>query len=62
MRTPTYSFRDFEKLLKKNKFSLIRKKGDHFIYTNEGGKTVSVPFRPNKMVLRRLIKENNLKH
>ena len=62
MRAKEYTEREFERLLKANGYTLDRAKGDHNIWTN-GQRTISVTAGrpPNKMVIRRLIKENNLK-
>lgn len=56
-----YTRRQFEKILKQNKFYLDRCKGDHFIYVNEKGTHISVPFKLNACIALRLIKQNNLK-
>lgn len=55
-----YTFKEFTKLLNNNGFYLNRK-GDHFIFTNNIGKHISVPFNIKCVIARRLIKENNLK-
>ena len=62
MRAKEYTNRDLERLLKANGFNLDRQKGDHNIWTN-GNKTVSITAgRPiNRMLARRIVKENNLK-
>ena len=55
------SYRDFSRVLKANGYSLSRKKGDHDIWVKAGKCSISINFRkPNMMVMRRLIKENNL--
>ena len=61
MRAKEYTERDFERLLKANGYSLDRQKGDHNIWTN-GSNTISITAgRPiNRMLARRIIKENNL--
>lgn len=61
MRAKEYTERDFERLLKANGYSLDRQKGDHNIWTN-GKNTISITAGkpPNRMVIRRIIKENNL--
>ncbi|MCR5453170.1 MAG: type II toxin-antitoxin system HicA family toxin [Lachnospiraceae bacterium] len=62
-RAKEYSFREFRLLLKNNGYSFERMSGDHYIYTN-GVTMISVPDhgkKLNRMVCRRLIKENNLK-
>ena len=55
-----YTYRQFRKILNKNGFLLVRKRGDHFIYKNNNGCTISINLRLNPMVAKRLIKENNL--
>lgn len=53
--------RVFIKLLKANGYELLRGNGSHRIYSNGTNKiTITVP-TINAMVMRRLIKENNLK-
>ena len=62
MRAKEYTERDFERLLKANGYRLDRQKGDHNIWTN-GNNTISITAgkQPNRMMVRRIIKENNLK-
>ena len=62
-RTKEYSFREFRQLLRDNGYVFQRTSGDHRIYSN-GLNTISIPYHGkniNKMLVRRLIKENNLK-
>ena len=55
------SYRDFSRVLKANGYSLSRHKGDHAIWVKAGKGSISINLRkPNMMVMRRLIKENNL--
>ena len=55
------SYRDFSQVLKANVYSLSRQTGDHAIWVQAGKRSISINFRkPNMMVMRRLIKENNL--
>lgn len=55
------SYRDFSQVLKANGYSLSRQKGDHAVWVKAGKCSISINFRkPNMMVMRRLIKENNL--
>ena len=56
----TYSTREFKKLLNNNGYELARQKGDHIIYKKENN-IVVITKNLNKMVAKRLIKENNLK-
>lgn len=52
-----------QKLLMCNGFTLNRYNGDHAIYISDKGATVSIPVghkEINRMLSRRLIKENNL--
>ena len=51
--------REFEPILKANGYREIRSRGSHFIYGN-GKNQITVNKDLNKMVRRRLIKENNL--
>ena len=53
-------FRDFRRLLNRNGYRCDRIKGGHYIFENENGNTISINKQPNKMVVARLIKENNL--
>lgn len=55
----TTEYRKFEEVLKNNGYVKIRTSGGHNIYSN-GKNTISINQKPNKMVVRRLIKENNL--
>ena len=55
------SYRDFSRVLKANGYSFSRQNGDHAIWVKAGQCSISINFRkPNMMVMRRLIKENNL--
>ena len=54
-----YDFKSMQKILKENKYTLIRIKGSHFVYSN-GERTVSINKDLNMMVAKRLIKENAL--
>ena len=51
--------REFEPILKANGYRKIRSNGSHFIYSN-GTNQITVNKNLNKMVRKRLIKENNL--
>ena len=56
-----YNARDFCLLLKDNGWHYVRQTGDHLIYY-KGGKHISFPLRHlNRMMVKRLIKENGLK-
>lgn len=56
-----WTFKEFSKLLENNGFSYLRVgKGSHYIYTN-GTRNISVPKSMNCCVIRRLVKENDLK-
>lgn len=59
MRAKTYSRKEFELLLKKNGYVLMRHHGSHSIYKKDNS-TITFPYSCNKMICRRLIKENNL--
>ena len=62
-RAKEYTFRDFRILLRDNGYIFQRQTGDHYIFSNDYN-VISVPNhgkKLNKMVCRRLIKENNLK-
>lgn len=55
------SYREFANILKENGYTLSRQKGDHKIWVKPNSPSITINFRnPNMMVIRRLIKENNL--
>ncbi len=54
-------FLEMKVILRDNGYHEDRRKGSHFIFTNDAGKTISINKDLNQMVKRRLIKENNLK-
>lgn len=58
-----WSKKDVMKIMKNNGYCPVRNSGDHTIFRNKDGNTISIPLsrEPNKMLMRRLIKENNLK-
>lgn len=59
-RVKTWNKREFERLLRRNGYRLDRVNGSHYIYSN-GEKSIAVKQKMNKMIARRLIKENDLK-
>lgn len=60
-KTSEWTYRKFTQLLKQNGYTLKRSNGtSHRIYTN-GKNTISINNHPNRMLVKRLIKENNLK-
>ncbi len=58
----TYNKRDIQNILRKNGYYFDHCTGGHAIYKKSGvAKTISIGLNHcNKMVMRRLIKENNL--
>ena len=58
-RYPTKELSDFADILKYNGYHQIRINGSHYIFSN-GKNTISANKDLNRMVRRRLIKENNL--
>lgn len=52
-------FRNFQKLLKRNGFELIRIRGSHYIY-KKAGDELTINLKLNKMVAQRLVKTYNL--
>jgi predicted RNA binding protein YcfA (HicA-like mRNA interferase family) len=60
MRTKDYSFKEFDKILRNNGFEFKSSKGDHFKYVRDNDQIIITRRNPNKMVMRRLIKEHNL--
>jgi len=62
MKYAVLSDREFAKLLKKNGYVVVRSSGDHTIWTNANRKdSITVNKNINPMVMRRLIKEHNIK-
>lgn len=57
-----YSTREFEKILRKNGYSILRHRGDHTIWAKAEGHVpnITIAKTVNPMIARRLIKENNL--
>ncbi len=60
-RYATYSPREFEKILRLNGYEVVRQTGSHRMYKNDTGDVIPCTLKPNKMVVRRMIKEHNLK-
>lgn len=60
MKYKVYSERELYKLLKSNGYSNIRNNGSHKIFTKLGRNPISVPSSLNPMIIRRLLKENNI--
>ena len=54
-----YNKREFANILSNNGYKYVRCRGSHFIYRKES-ETIAVPKNLNKMISKRLIKENNL--
>ena len=59
-----YTFKEFEKLLRKNGYRLDRYSGDHWVYVNDSNRHISIPH--NRVTLhpgmtKRFIKEYELK-
>lgn len=54
-------FRKFTKMLRSNGYARDRTKGDHYIYVKTGCNPISISKNANRMICKRLIKENNLK-
>lgn len=57
-----YTAREVKTILQKNGFVRERTNGSHVIYKDKNKREISIPCgrEPNKMLVRRLIKENNL--
>jgi len=60
MKYKVYNEKEFVRLLKKNGYTLERYNGSHQIWVKEGCCFITVPKSLNPMLVRRLIKENNL--
>lgn len=56
-------FLEFERMLKANGYERVKSGSgsSHIKFRNQYGKHISVNIHLNKMVMKRLIKENNLK-
>ena len=54
-------FRKFRRLLNNNGYRCDRIKGSHYIFENKNGRTITINRNPNRMVMQRLIAENNLR-
>lgn len=63
MKYKVYSEKEWKNILQKNGYELQvkRGKGGHSIYKNVEGDTIIFPKSLNPMLLRRTIKEHNLK-
>lgn len=55
-----YTRREFVKLVRQNGFEYVRSKGGHDIYYNKEGRHITIPQTLVDVIVRRLIKENNL--
>ena len=55
-----YTQKEFIKIVEKNGFHYDRYNGSHAIYVNDEGRHISIPHNLERVIARRLIKENNL--
>ena len=55
-----YTHTEFIRIVKRNGFLYKRHSGDHAIYINNKGRHISIPYKLESVIARRLIKENNL--
>ena len=55
-----YTQTEFIRIVKRNGFLYKRHSGDHAIYVNNKGRHISIPYKLESVIARRLIKENNL--
>ena len=55
-----YTQREFIKICIANGFYYSRHNGDHAIYVNDRGRHMSIPSSLERVIARRLVKENNL--
>ena len=53
------NFREWKNIIESNGFDLVRQSGDHHIY-KKNGKTIVLSMPPNRMVMRRIVKEHDL--
>lgn len=59
-KTKDYNTKEFQRLLVANGFEFVRCTGGHFVY-KRGADMVVATQEPNKMMIRRYIKQYNLK-
>ena len=63
-RLPRITAREFEKLLTKLDFAIVRQSGSHRIYRNSKGVRATVPFHAGKIlhpkILKTFMKDTNL--
>lgn len=55
-----YTQTEFIRIVKRNGFLYKRYSGDHAIYINNKGRHISIPYKLESVIARRLIKENDL--
>ena len=55
-----YTQTEFIRIVERNGFLYKRHSGDHAIYINSKGRHISIPYKLESVIARRLIKENNL--
>lgn len=60
MQRKQYTRREFIKMVESNGFCYDRCNGSHSIYINSEGGHISIPKNIKDVIIRRLIKENNL--
>lgn len=60
MQRKQYTRREFIKIVESNDFYYNRCNGSHSIYINNEGRHISIPKNIKNVIIRRLIKENNL--
>jgi predicted RNA binding protein YcfA (HicA-like mRNA interferase family) len=59
-KTKDYNGNEFKRLLIDNGFEFERQNGDHYIY-KRGNDMIVATKKPNKMMIRRMIKTYNLR-
>lgn len=60
MNSKDIDFNKFSRMLENNGYSVKRKSGSHYIYGNGDGRTIVINSHLNRMVARRIVKENHL--
>lgn len=60
MQRKQYTRREFIKIVESKGFYYNRCNGSHSIYINNEGRHISIPKNIKDVIIRRLIKENNL--
>ena len=60
MSKQAVNFNAFVRMLEDNGYSELRVKGGHYTFGNDKGNRITVNYNLNKMVARRIVRENDL--